>query len=212
MSFYVISAATILLPATAYLVLKQKPLSGLYWLGVFILFSVLSETFFTVTALSGIHNIQYFHIYQFFEFLFLYLFFSGILDRKPFKDLWGLWGILVLAFLVLNPLLIEGWMVYNSIAASIVSIHLMVFAFMYFYKLYQDEQVINLLEDPSFLMVAALFLYFSIGFVVVLNYKFAILKTSSFLGYWDLKNIGNIFKNLILTYAFWLNRRNPSLG
>lgn len=148
------------------------------------------------------------HVYTPVEFFLLYRFAMCQLDQPPYKGAYVVIAALILIFLVLNPIFFEGWNNFNSYANTLTGFALLMFSFAYFFKTYMDQKVPNLLKEPSFIIFAALLIYFAISFLVIATYSLSLLQEYSVLTkVYILKNIVNTIRNGLFGYALWMNRK-----
>jgi hypothetical protein len=159
-------------------------------------------------GLLKIKNLYLLHFSTPVEFFLLYRFLMCQLSKPAFKSILGAFAAAVFIFLLLNPFFFEGWNRYNSVANAITSFFLIVLCFLYFYKIYVDQEVPNLLLDATFLIFAGLFIYLALSFLILSTYSISIDKEYKIIAnLYEFRNLVNVIKNCLFGYALWMNRR-----
>lgn len=199
-----VSTFSIFIPLLALLVWKKK-FEGYSQVLLFIVVSCIFEMFFFITSKLGVRNIAFFHLYTLVEFGCLCYFFRTVLGERSAAILRFL-SIAFAVYLVANPFLFEALDTYNSISRSLESILLTVFCLMYFYKIYVEETVMNLEDQPVFWIVTGLAIYLTVGLFSHLLAGF-ILKGSvdrdTLMTSYAFVQISNIIKNGLISLSAW---------
>jgi hypothetical protein len=206
-SIAMVSTYTILIPIGGLLVFR-KDFIGRKALSIFIVMSFFFETFFLITSTSSIRNLPFFHLYTLSEFVLLSIFFRAISGYKGIG-----FNILILVgslYLIINPFLFESLKNYNAISRTVVSIAMVFFCIQFYYKIYKEEEVINLDRYPVFWIVSGLMVYLTLGLFTHLMANYILEGESdkiTMMFNYSFANIGNIIKNVMIFIGLWKSNR-----
>lgn len=118
------------------------------------------KNFYRVDGNNGHPNGWVYNIYLLFQITFLSLVFNHFL-KKHTKCKPIIIGGLVLMFLVFVFEVIEhGFLKYNSVTNTVMSVCLVFYSLYYYYYLLKDDAYISLLHLPSFWWVAGVLLFY----------------------------------------------------
>lgn len=204
-----LSGISILLPALAFLFIPLPATRSTTMLKYFIFGSVAFELIFTITSFLGIYNVTLSYPYALFEAILLISFFLFFFHTPQKARGWVL-GIYTLLFFAdsffVEPL--NTFVSFNPIARSFNGLIIVVFAFLYFYRIYQQEKITFLEREPSFWFVSGLLLYFSTSFFTFLfSAELFTLANDKIETSWFFHSISNLAKNGLITVGIWVGKR-----
>jgi hypothetical protein len=192
-----------------FLLLWRKKFEGYLGLWLFVGNSLLFELLFVWTNAMKIRNLPIFHLYTLMEFSVLYFFFLSLIPLSAKKSI-KIFSIGFALYLVVNPFLFEKLTDYNSISRSLESLVLIVFCSMYFYKIYKDEEIEQLENQPEFWMVCGLLIYLTVSLFTHLLANYIVKSPSSratIMASFAFANISNIIKNIAISIGIWKANR-----
>ena len=168
----------------------------------FFLTSVL-KIYALVTSRLGINNMHAYHILSIVELVFMYCFYSIVLNKKNFFYV----GLLVLLiFNIYNTLKFNKVDEFNNVAWALNASIIIIFGLLYFYELYKKSEYIQIERFPMFYINAGFLIYASGSFFTYL-FGWKILSTDAvglFHNAWLIQSISNIIKNIVIANGVWL--------
>lgn len=201
-----ISTFSILIPLLGLIIVRSHNLKGGHYLKLFIIASFLFELLFYTLSKFHTRNVQFSHLYSIVEFTILFLFFRNILNIKkggfyPFTA--------YLIYLLINPFLFEDMMSFNPMARSLSCLIFIFLSLSFFFKLYQEEEILEPVKNPLFIIVIALFIYYSASiftFVLINETFFTELEPNAIHNSFFFHSLSNVLKNILITVALWMAR------
>jgi len=138
---------------------------------------------------KGIHNLWLYNIFIFFEVGFIFYGIRRCLkiynkEKKPV-----ILGMVITYITYFSSFILRGFLVYNSITISVMSVIFVVLALYYYYLLLKDENFIDIRTNPEFWWITG-----------VLFYYFGSTISNIF---YDVLTI-NIFGRITITYVIFV--------
>lgn len=189
---------------------NPKSLKGGIYLRAFIIASFLFEALFYTLSKLHTRNVQYSHLYSVIEFATLFFFFKQILDLKK-GSLYPFAAYLI--YLLINPFFFEEMMSFNPMARSLSCLIFIFLSLSFFFKLYQEEEILEPVKNPLFIIVIALFIYYSASiftFVLINETFFTDLDPKAIHNSLFFHSLSNVLKNMLITVALWMARNQQA--
>lgn len=183
----------------------DRPLKLLCWM---IFFALLTESSSRVFWFFKVSNLFLWPIYIAVEFALLTWMYSLVLDQKWLTALRG-WMLGVFTVIVLvRELGQHGQSVWiDNAGRSIESVVVILLALAYFYKVFQELKVQNLLLEPFFWVSAGLLLFFSGNFLIFIFMSFILLYSKSLNDQiWVIHALMNYMLYITYAIALWVGR------
>jgi hypothetical protein len=171
-----------------------------YFIGSFVV------KFITIVLIFGFNvrnTLAFYHFLSLFEFICLFLYFSGMIGVK-FKHVLLPFS-LVLLFNIVNSIWLQGFNEFNSHAWGVNTTVLLFMGLLYLYKLYSDFEDIAIEKHFGFIVCAAFMIYFGGSlFTYLLGWKIlSQVPTGFFANGWIIQSIANVVKNVIIVYGVY---------
>ncbi len=149
------------------------------------------------------NNMPVFHFYSFFQSIIFFSIFGNVLNwtKKNQAVVIGIYSTLYIA----NSIFFEHFLTYNSNARIIQTIIFILCSFLYFFKVYQKEDIhLDLIKSLEFWTISGILIYQSGAFYTFL-YSLEILRTpeDSLFGSWIIHNLANTTKNFLFFIGLW---------
>lgn len=199
-----ISALSILIPLISAVIVFSKLNKTLKKLGVFIVFSVITESFATYYGLNGMNNMPISHLYAFLQVPLLAWIFYDLVTGIRRKLVIAL-ACSFIVFSVLNLILWEDLHVFNSNQRYYAAVCIIFFCAFYFVQIFIDIKIIKIELDPYFWISASILIY-TAGTLFLFIFAQEVLNSKNS-AFWNLNCILNIFLNLGLTVSLWMGAR-----
>lgn len=177
-------------------IFNYKKLVSLKWLFFYISYGVGNEIINRILVKSGIKNtLPLVHLYVIFSILFLTLFFQevlkGFLKRIWFKSIRVLFGV----FYLIDIFYFQSLYDYPNIPFSVLSIIILVFSLLYFYKTMIEAKIVKLADEPLIWINTGIVIFFTGNFFYHIFFNFFLKSSQEFL-----LNVGTYFRILIAIY------------
>jgi hypothetical protein len=133
------------------------------WRSMVLFLLIICATELTGASIRRAHhnNSWLYNIYLIFEASFTSFMFGNILGKYFNSKPLVLSGLALLLILYVYEILQHGWLVFNDLTATVMSVIFVVYSFYYYFLLIKDDQYIDLKRSATFWWVAgALFFYF----------------------------------------------------
>lgn len=170
----------LLIPFTLHL---RKLQPGGKWIYFYLINSVFFAAGSILVALIMKHNLWFYNIMYFIQFVVASSFFHAIIKSKTAKLVIALMILPVLTLVLLDYFHLEGPYAYNSYATSAETLILMVYAVLFFWQLLRDEELVQksvfINSLPDFWYNAGLFVYHCSYFLFTLANNFAQFSTKA---------------------------------
>ncbi len=183
----------------------DHPVKLLCWL---IFFALLIESISRIFWFFKVSNLFLWPIYITVEFGLLMWIYSLVLDRKWLITLRG-WMLAAFTGIVLvRELGQPGQSVWiDNAGRSIESVVVIFMALAYFYKVFQELKVQNLLLEPFFWVSAGLLLFFSGNFLIFIFMNFILLYSKNLNDQiWVIHALMNYMLYITYAIALWVGR------
>ncbi|MES2376236.1 MAG: hypothetical protein V4553_06650 [Bacteroidota bacterium] len=170
--------ATIYIEAACFIVAVICLIRDANWvwrsMALFLLITCLTEITGKLLR-SGHHSNQWlYNVYLLFEAGFTSLMFNKVLSKYINSKILIIGGAGVFLASYVYDLIGHGFLVFNDITATVMSVVFVIYSFLYFYLLIRDDQYVDLIKSPAFWWVTgALFFYFG---STAVNLFFAFLR------------------------------------
>lgn len=147
------------------------------------------------------NTLPFYHILSVFEFTCLFIFFSKMVPISLRNML--LPFTLVIAFNIVNSLLLQNLRVFNSYAWGVNTVVLMFVAFVYLYRLYSNTDDVAIEKHPGFICCAGFLIYFAGSlFTYLLGWNILSQYPEGFFANgWMIQSFANVIKNIIIAYG-----------
>jgi len=182
-----------------------RPVRLLCWL---IFFALLIESISRIFWFFKVSNLFLWPIYITVEFALLTRMYSLVLDQKWLTVLRG-WMLGAFTVIVLvRELGQHGQSVWiDNAGRSIESVVVIFLALAYFYKVFQELKVQNLLLEPFFWVSAGLLLFFSGNFLIFIFMNFILLYSKNLNDQiWVIHALMNYMLYITYAIALWVGR------
>jgi hypothetical protein len=138
---------------------------NLKWLFFYISYGVGNEIINRIFVKSGVENtLLLSHLYVIFSFILLCLFFQevlkGFIKRIWFKSIMVLFGV----FYFIIILFFQSFNEYPNISFSVLSIIIIVFSLLYFYKTMIEAKIVKLADEPLVWINTGIVIFFTGNF------------------------------------------------
>jgi hypothetical protein len=183
-----------------------RPVKLLCWL---IFFALLIESISRIFWFFKVSNLFLWPIYITVEFGLLLWMYSLVLDQKWLTTAKG-WSVCIFTIIVLvRELGQSGQSVWiDNAGRSIESVIVILLALAYFYKVFQELKVQNLLLEPFFWVSAGLLLFFSGNFLIFVFMNFILLYSKNLNAQiWVIHALMNYMLYITYAIALWVGRR-----
>lgn len=186
-------------------IFNYKKLSSFKWLFFYVCYGFGNEIINGILIKSGIKNtLPLVHLYVIFSFLLLTLFFyellEGFIKRKWFTAILVLFGV----FYFINIFYFQSFNDYPNIPFSVLSIVILVFSLIYFYKTMIEAKIVKLADEPLIWINTGIVVFFTGNFFFHIFFNIFLESSREFL-----MLIGTYFRILIaffyilITIGFW---------
>jgi hypothetical protein len=173
-----------------YLIAKGKRNFYLYWIIAISLLSLTSDQISLFLARRFGNNMPWFHAYLILEIGAVLILFKKI---TKYHKLTVSIGSILLVFMVINTLLFENLMTFQTTNRVVSSFVILLFCISYFYQLFQTKIDMFIETSLSFWIVVSLLIYYSGAF-----FTFLLFEKMQGDGIWIFHNMANIAKYFIL--------------
>lgn len=174
---------------------------------LFFLYLFLSAGFNTVNFFTGVYYINNLLIYtlQFtVEYYLLSWMFMHLLKKAIYQKLirWMMLGYV--ALLALNIRRILSTNTFDSYDAAFVGFVIIIYCILFFHLQLSNLQVTFIYRTPWFWFITALLFFYSGCFLIFLSTDYIMYFNNSFsIGLWDLRNLLDIVKNIVITIGIF---------
>jgi hypothetical protein len=146
---------------TALICLLKDASSAWRSMVLFLWITCITETAGLLIRAGHHHNQWVYNIFLIFEAGFTSLMFNSILGKYINSKPLILGGLAIISSLYIYEIIDHGIFVFNDYTTTVMSVFFVFYSFLYYFKLIEDEESIELKRDASFWWVAgALFFYF----------------------------------------------------
>lgn len=218
-SFEDISVYSILLPGgMAFYTLTRRLDTHLKWVKAIVLIALFCElvTFVYINWLNisekEKNNMFVFHFFILAETVILILYFRSFLRNRTQKIIYFLLMTFFIGFHVLDLIKWESIKDFPSIPSTIECILLILLSILFFIRLFNESDIINLVTYPHFWMVSGLLLFFAGTFFMNIVGNLTIKENNLGFNIYDIHSYLNIFLNIIYTITLWLGSRRLVLA
>ena len=152
-------------------------------------------------------NYWVYHINLLYTF-FALLFFLKYLGKRIFYNIIFFHSGIGLIFLfIINTILFEKIATFNSISYSIASIYILIICLKYFWLKVKSNNSNDILKEPEFWFISALFIYYCSSVIVFFSYKFFIKTNDQMAGItWKFQSVMLVIMCILLTKGIKLKR------
>lgn len=189
------------LPLTLGLVLivKGRMLVPFKLIFLLVCLSIFSDFLSVYLAREFGNNMPWFHTWSIIESLILIFFFKIEIGKKR---LILFTGTGLIAFLIINSVILGDIYRFNTIGRSVVALVIILYCIFYYHNLFQSQKEIFIERSGTFWVVSGILIYFSGSFFSFMLYeKIMIVDKSSV---WVYHNIANFLKNILFSIGFLL--------
>ncbi|MFK7784125.1 MAG: hypothetical protein AB8B56_03355 [Crocinitomicaceae bacterium] len=204
MGFGHLSALTILIPLATAGISFSKLNKTLKKLSVFVILSACTEASAILLGSLGVNNMPVSHIFTFLQVLIFAWIFVEIFSGWGKRVVQSLLALFI-GFSILNWILWENFVDFNSNQRYVAAIVLIVFCTGYFVHIFVKTSIERIERDPYFWMCASLLLY-TTGTLFLFIFGQEILRTDHHT-YINVNGVLNILLNTGLTITLWLGRK-----
>ncbi|SDG36723.1 hypothetical protein SAMN04487996_1183 [Dyadobacter soli] len=183
----------------------DRPVKLLCWL---IFFALLIESISRIFWFFKVSNLFLWPIYITVEFALLTWMYSLVLDQKWLTTVRGWMLAAFTAIVLVRELGQQGQSVWiDNAGRSIESVVVILLALSYFYKVFQELKVQNLLVEPFFWVSAGLLLFFSGNFLIFIFMNFILLYSKNLNDQiWVIHSLMNYMLYITYAIALWVGR------
>lgn len=154
----------------------------------YLVLGAVTNTTATTMAKNGINNLPVLHLYTFFEFLVIVLFYSIVIGAEKSRRWFFLTTILFGIACTVNAVFFQSIYTFNSYTLSLGTLIIMLFAVNYFARVFNSVSEERVTSIPAFWFNAGIFLYFSSSFFLYVFSNFIMqLSNHAFNLVWDIK-------------------------
>ncbi|SOE23920.1 hypothetical protein SAMN06298216_4293 [Spirosomataceae bacterium TFI 002] len=155
-----------------------------------------------------INNLPYLHLYTWLEFSVIGLLFTRLLEGFSNRKYLFLVILGFSAFCLANALFIQGINNYNSYSRSLESLLIIIFCFIFYYRMFNDLSIKEPENSPDFWLVTAFFLYFTGSFVLfilsnLINHETRILNITA----WTMHAFLLAILHIFISIGLWKTSR-----
>lgn len=204
-----ISIISVLLPIIKFFIIKIRTDA------IRLLFALLCVSFAADIANEiylklGYRGAEIVNIYFPLQFILVSFIFALLCEKM--KDLIYTLSIAFTMFFIINCLFWQPFSMFQSNAAVLQDVIIIVYTFVYFYFVLKELEIGHLLRYSSFWIVTSLFLYslLSVYIFALANYVFVFLPEKYAMLLWTFHDLSNILKNIMFFLAMvYTKRRTP---
>ncbi len=188
--------------ALALLVLVRKKIAISRYLFLYLMVNALLHALTIFVALQGKNNMWLYHIIGLSELVFIFLYFNGLFKLE---SRWWAFFVSVCTFYLIDSLYFTTLSFINNYGRSSELLFLLICCFYFFYRLYRDESIQEILMSIDFWISSGLIIYASGGFFgFLLSYESIFNEQNSWdfrYGTWIILALVQIAKALIISYG-----------
>ena len=152
---------------------------------------------------QGLYTTQLYNYFIIFQFEFNFYLLYAIIHKASTRSWIQKAGLIFFLFSIINLFLFQGMDKYNSITYALGCLFVVGFSVSYFYQLFANPVLVNILHESSFWLAAALLFYFACSFPLITLVNFMSNLGDRFLSLIaSLLSIMNYFLYLLFSIAF----------
>jgi hypothetical protein len=125
---------------------------------------------------EGYDTIWLYHIHAFFTILFLGLYYRSLFKTSLKKNTAALLVVAASLYLLYKNLILREYAIFDSIAFSIISASMVIYALMYFHQLLSNVTEEDIFRDFNFWLTSSFLIYFLGNFIIFLTYHYFTVK------------------------------------
>lgn len=180
---------------------KLKPY--IWWFGAFLLVSFIVQIWASYLSLRKMPNLFLVHYYTFFEFIFLSLFYSKLINKYKFVRQYFLTFITIVGLLIiLNTIFLQPLTEFSSNARTLAQSIYIIYAIAYFFqeiatykKTVYERMIINI--------NSAVLIYYSGSFFIFLFSNISNIMVAGYDIFWIINALLYLIFQLLIFLALW---------
>jgi hypothetical protein len=163
-----------------------------------------------VMAHYSINNLFLYHFYYWFELVIISLYICRFLLKNSMKTFYIL-SIVYTALWILDMKFWEPLDIFNSYAAGLENIILLLLCMFYMLQLSRSEEIMYFQKLPGFWFASAFLVSCALSILGVLAYNYYLLNSPDVTGLelWFIPSVATIIKFVLISAGFLCYRRQP---